>query len=189
MLSGLACLGPGAVSAGAGLVWSLLLSSYTLAALVTLPPLASFLLSLPLLFSSLQSVRLPFNPCRAGAAFSILLCFSLLYPCFPRYILRYSLFFGLFAPLFSPSVCLILSFCLSFFILLRRVLCLGALRYACLSRVFRGGASRVSHVRLFARACAYIMRCLRYNVRGGWKYSKLGTVGEGAQENRCGPVL
>lgn len=58
-------------------------------------------------------------------------------------------------------------------------------------RVYRGffaGARRaLYHVRLFARARAYIMRCLRYNVRGGWW--QLGQIGEDAQENRGGPGL
>lgn len=60
MLSGLACPGPGGVSAGAGAVLVLLLSSYTLRRPVTLPLLASFRLSMPL--SVNRSGFAPFHP-------------------------------------------------------------------------------------------------------------------------------
>lgn len=109
MLSGLACPGPGAVSAGAGAVLVLLLSVYTLRRPVTLPLPASFRLSMPL--SVNRSGFAPFLPAiiqsdgsgRGVSCFAlvyaVIRCFISVFPglfsailCFLAYLLRYSLF-------------------------------------------------------------------------------------------------
>ena len=177
MLSGIACPGPGVVSAGAGAVLVLLLHAYTLAAAGDSSPSRLF----PSVYASF---RQPFRLCsvppyyhsiRRERARRFLFCFglcrySLLYLRFPWSILRYSLFFGLFAPLFSLSVCLILSFCLSFLYYCGASFA-GGRSVMRVNRGFFAWARRaLYHVRLFARVCAYIMRLTGYNARGGWAW-------------------
>lgn len=174
MLSGLACPGPGGVSAGAGAVLVLLLSVYTLSRLVTLPLPASFRPSM--LLSVNRCGFAPFLPAiiQSDGSGRGVSCFALVYAvircfisvflrifsvilCFSADFLRYTLFLSLRT---SGLLLYILFYCGTSYLGGRSVM-----------RVNRGFFARARralyHVRLFARVCAYIIRFGRYNARRG----------------------